>query len=627
MCGIAGIVTYTAIEHLRERVQRMTDAQLHRGPDDAGVLCLTHPHENVSVMLGSRRLAILDLSAAGHQPLANEDRSVWVVFNGEIYNFRELRNELISLGHRFHSHTDTEILVHGYESWGIEGLLSRLNGMFAFALWDNNHKRLLVSRDRLGEKPVYYFWTGKTFAFASELRALMASGLIERHLNPAATMAYLRMGSVPAPLTMMKNVYALLPGHSIVLEKETLELTRYWRLDFIEDSAIGHDEAAEEVSRLLEDAIRIRLISDVPVGVFLSGGLDSSSVVSFARKILHGPLRTYSMVFREDGFDEGPWAQQVARTFHTEHIAGEATAKDIREHLPELVAAIDQPSVDGINTYYVSQLARSNGTTVALSGIGGDELFGGYPTFRTVPRLMKLSRILSPLGRFRSQAAFVARGLPHSSSLDKLLESSLDPRSFEAAYMAMRGLFSTAEAAAILHHDFAAMACPAFDLLSYLSACRVHTQSPGNGVSALELRTYMHNQLLRDADVMSMAHSLEVRAPLLDHRLVEFLARVPASVKFDGRPKSLLIRALLGKLPLGILQRPKRGFHFPFEIWLTLDLRSSIEEVLSGSSLVGIFDSKGVNSLWQRFLARRVHWSRIWSLVVLQMWLQQFGMH
>jgi asparagine synthase (glutamine-hydrolysing) len=625
MCGIAGIVTTAPIANLCERVKRMTDAQVHRGPDDQGVLNLTRPHEAPRVVLGSRRLAILDLSAAGHQPLANEDRSVWVVFNGEIYNFRELRTQLIRLGHHFHSQTDTEVLVHGYESWGLEELLSKLNGMFAFALWDTKERRLVVSRDRLGEKPLYYFWDGKTFAFASELRALMASGLIERSLNPAATIAYLLMGSVPAPLSMISRVQMLLPGHSVVLERGTLQLERYWRLDFIEDLRIGKGEAAEEVSHLLEDAIKVRLVSDVPVGVFLSGGVDSSSIVAVARKLIRGPLRTYSMVFREEQFNEGPWAEHVARTFRTEHIAGEATAKEIRDHLPELVSAIDQPSVDGINTYYVSELARSNGTVVALSGVGGDELFGGYSTFCTVPQLMKLSRFLSPLNTFRSQASWIAQRLPNGSSLEKLLEFGGSQRSLEAAYMARRGVFTGGGTAAILNRDFASSGFAEFDPMIYLSSCRAHSQSLENRVAGLELRTYMHNQLLRDADVMSMAHSLEVRAPLLDYRLVEFVASVPASVKFNGRPKDLLIRALGDRLPAEIVARPKRGFHFPFEIWLKDDFRESAEEILSASALADIFDRQAVKTLWQRFLAKRAHWSRIWSLIILQTWIQQFG--
>jgi asparagine synthase (glutamine-hydrolysing) len=624
MCGIAGIVSSVVIRDGQECVQRMTAAQFHRGPDDGDVADLSPPDESLRVVFGSRRLAILDLSPAGHQPMSNEDGSVWIVFNGEIYNFAQLRTELLQLGHRFRSHSDTEVLIHGYESWGLEELLRRLNGMFAFAIWDARNRRMAIARDRLGEKPLYYFWDQKTLIFASELKAVIASGLTKPELSPAATVAYLTLGSVPAPLSMIKGVNALPPGHMITFEAGKLRVECYWWLD-LEEERIGAGEAIEEVLSLLRESIKLRLVSDVPVGVFLSGGLDSSSIVALARELTAGPLRTYSMIFREQEFSEAPWAEQVARKFGTEHIAGETTSADVREQLPAIVSAMDQPSVDGVNTYYVSKLTRGNGTVVALSGVGGDEVFGGYPTFRTVPKLMRLKPLFSTLTGLSSWAASAAQRFPRGRSMDRLAEFINSSLSVDAAYLAVRGMFSAGAVATVLDPDFAASGYQEFNPVSYLSSCAMAAESIQNRVGALELRTYMHNQLLRDTDVMSMAHSLEVRSPMLDHRLVEFAAKVPPSVKFNGRPKSLMIQALGGKLPAEIVTRPKRGFHFPLEVWLKDGLRERASEIISGDQMQGVLNSAGVGNMWQRFLSGRVHWSRPWSLIVLMVWLRTLG--
>src|SRR5579871_5813506 len=567
MCGIAGVVSGGPPVDLRAIVRRMCDAQAHRGPDDSGVSDFRAEGVPVQAAIGSRRLSILDLSPAGHQPMANNDGSVTIVFNGEIYNFAELRKLLKSRGHRFRSHSDTEVLLRGYEEWGIEGLLPRINGMFAFAIWDARNQRLLIARDRLGEKPLYYAWDGKTFIFASELRALMASGLVARRLNPAAARAYLTLGAVPVPLTIFEGVAALAPAHFMVLEGGSLCIEPYWRLRFIEDPRIGAMEAAEESLRLLREAVKSRLVSDVPVGIFLSGGIDSSAMVALAREATNSVLRTYSLVFAEAEFSEAPFAQTVARKFDSQHVAMNVTAEQLHAELPDIIAAMDQPTVDGVNTYFVSKLTRQNGTVVALSGIGGDELFGGYSTFRNIPRLVQLAGCMGPL--LMSLAARASSCLPrrfHRSGLDKLAGFAEGPGSMPAAYLAARGVMPPNTAAGLLNPDFAASGSGMSDALDYISSCMpADAQSESNQVSGLELRVYLHNQLLRDTDVMSMAHSLEVRAPLLDHRLVEFVASVPAPIKFTRRPKDLMLRALGALLPDEIINRPKRGFLFPFD--------------------------------------------------------------
>jgi asparagine synthase (glutamine-hydrolysing) len=624
MCGIAGVVTIGRLTDLRTAVQRMCDAQAHRGPDDSGVTAFRAEGLSVQAAIGSRRLSILDLSAAGHQPMENEDGSLAVVFNGEIYNFAQLRDQLSRYGHAFRSRSDTEVLLRGYEQWGIAGLLPRLNGMFAFAIWDVRKQRLVIARDRLGEKPLYYAWDGKSFVFASELTALLASGLVERRLNPAAALAYLMMGSVPAPLTMIDGVAALPPGHVLVLEDTHLSVEPYWRLEFTENPRIGAAEAAEEVLRLLRDAVSSRLVSDVPVGIFLSGGIDSSAMVALAREATNGTLRTYSLTFREAEYSEAPFAEIVARKFGSEHVAEEMTAGELRDELPKIIRAMDQPTVDGVNTYFVSKLTRRCGTVVALSGIGGDELFGGYSTFRSIPRLCWLAKWLGPLVTAGGKAASSAPQWLRWRSFDKLVDFSKSPRSLAAAYLAARAVFPPGTAVELLDPDFAAASGERLDPLGYLSSCMPSgTPCAENQVSGLELRVYLQNQLLRDTDVMSMVHSLEVRAPLLDHRLVEFVASVPASIKFARRPKDLMLRALGNRLPDEVVARPKRGFLFPFDQWLRSSLRAEMEELLTSEDRGGYFCPKAALTLWQNFLDGRVHWSHVWALATLRLWIER----
>ena len=555
--------------------------------------------------------------------MKNEDGSVTVVFNGEIYNFQELREELIGDGHVFRSRSDTEVLLFGYVQWGVAGLLARLNGMFAFAVWDKGTQRLVIARDRLGEKPLYYTWNGKTLVFSSELKALLASGLVERRLNPAATMAFLTFGSVPDPLTMIEGVVALPPGHFLVLEDAQVRVEPYWRLEFIEDQRIGVTEAAEKVSALLCESVRARLVSDVPVGIFLSGGIDSGVLLALAREVTSGELRTYSIAFDEGEYSEARFAEAVARKFHSEHVTQEVTAAELKSELPKIVSAMDQPSVDGVNTYFVSKLTRESGTVVALSGIGGDELFGGYSTFRSVPRLSRLSRRLGFLMSVAANLVSSAAGPLHRSSLSRLRDFAKAPRSLEAAYLAMRGLFPTEAATQILAPGFQTADSAGFDPLAcFESSTYCANRSVENQVSGLEMRGYLRNQLLRDTNVMAMTHSLEVRAPFLDYRLMDFVASVPASIKFATPPKSLMLRAVGDRLPGEILTGRKHGFLFPFERWLKGVLKHDVEQILNDEDGGQYFRRERTLSLWRDFLHGRVHWSRVWAVVTLKLWIE-----
>ena len=627
MCGIAGVITNESLRDLHGALQRMLRAQAHRGPDDEGVITLPSDsaHQTPCVALGSRRLAIIDLSPAGHQPMSNEDGMIWVTYNGEIYNFIDIRDELIKRGHRFRSNTDSEVLVHGYEEWGIEGLLRRLRGMFAFAIWDQKNRRLFVARDRLGKKPLYYAWDGRIFLFASELKSLLASGLITRRLNPAGVVAYLSLGSVPAPLTMIDGVEALPPGCYLTLQNRNLELKHYWHLSFHEDPNLKEDEVIERLRPLLQESVKLRLVSDVPVGAFLSGGIDSSAIVALMREATGGTIRTFSMVFKEKEYSEGSFARLVAEHFETEHTEYEVTADEVLCEFPKIIWAMDQPTIDGVNTYFVSKVTRDSGTIVALSGVGGDELFGGYSSFQRVPRLYYLSRAAHAVSGCGWALEKILGAVARNGRLHKLRALFQHPASPEMSYLAVRGLYLGDELKALVNPDLLEHGLRLFTPLSYLQEITADYDGlcPPNTVSLLELRAYMHNQLLRDTDVMSMAHALEARVPFLDHVLVEFLASVPAKYKFTGTPKALLVNALPRKLPQAVIERPKGRFTFPFERWLAGPWNAWLEDVLNRLN-TEIFNPQEVRALRHRFIEGNVHWSRIWAVVVLQAWSDMF---
>lgn len=612
MCGIAGIVADLDPAAVAEACRRMARAQAHRGPDDEGVIC--QPACGVTVGLASRRLAVLDPTPAGHQPMASDDGLVWVAYNGELYNFPSLREELESRGCRFRSRTDTEVVLRAYEAFGTD-CVRRFRGMFALAVWDGRAGQLMLARDRLGEKPLYVDWDGRTFLFASEVRALLASGLVERRLEPAALEGYLAFGAVPAPMTMIEGVRLLGPGTVLTWRDGVIREHRYWSPEFTEDRGMHEAAAAEELLARLREAVRIRLLSDVPLGAFLSGGVDSSAVVAMMREAGAGRIRTFSVGFEEAAYDETPQARLIAKRFETEHTETRLTSQDVLTGLDPALEAMDQPTVDGLNTYFVSQAARASGTVVALSGLGGDELFGGYSTFTWVPALMRWSRWLGAVPGARRGAVGLL-GVFQDGRAEKLRAFLERPPTPEGAYAAAKGLYVNGAVRRLL-----AEPPVGFDAPSYLRRLLPGEAEPVfNRVSRMELTAYLHHQLLRDADMMSMAHALELRPPFLDHELVEFAGRVPVALKM-GPPKRLLIRALGGRLPAEILTQRKRGFSFPLELWLRGPWKATTEARLLDQAGAGIFRQAALEDVWRQFLAGRVRWARVWALIVAQAWI------
>jgi len=602
----------------------MAHAMQHRGPDDEG----TYVSPDSRVGFANRRLAIRDLSPAGHMPMSNTSGSVCITYNGEVYNTDDLRPELERLGYVFRSNSDTEVILHGYEAWGSD-IVRRLEGMFAFAIYDiRETPRLLFARDQMGIKPLYYAYASEGFVFASELKALFASGLVNKEISPAGLVGYLLMGSVPNPLTIYSAVAALEPAAFIEFDLgrwEHPQPVTYWKLptDTLEETTVA--DAAARIEELLADAVRIRLVSDVPLGAFLSGGLDSSAMVAFMRRATSGPIRTCSMVFEEAEYSEAAYARETAAFVGAEHYERVITAADVEREFDRILYAMDQPSIDGVNTYFVSQTAREAGLTVALSGLGGDELFGGYPnTFHDVPRIYQALQLVHglPFGPAIAQRAIkVVSNRPGWKRMEDALRQ---PPSLASAYLTRRGLFSTAEAQALVHPDLWQAACAQFDAVQHVAMKadgHLNAQNERFGwVSRAELRTYTHHQLLRDTDVMSMIHSLEVRVPFFDTRLIEAALRLPAQVKAFDRdvPKPLLNKILQGKVPASITaRRDKQGFTFPFAVWLRGALRSRVEQLLQETAAAGLMRQEAVASIAQDFQAGRVHWSRLWGLAAL----------
>ncbi len=626
MCGIAGIVGEAGPEGPDRTIRRMTDAMAHRGPD-AG-----HTWLGDGVVLGHRRLGIIDLAPASDQPfVAQDDRHV-IVFNGEIYNYRELRRELEAGPHPvvFRTASDTEVLLEAYRRWG-EDVLHRLHGMFAFAVWDLERRELFLARDRMGIKPVYLYHHGGGLLFASELRALFASGLVPKALDPDALVDYLRYQTVHGPATIAKGVTMLQAGHWLRVKGGRVEEQRWY--DPVSAAATypdGLDPAAAYaiVRERMGAAVRRRLVADVPFGAFLSGGIDSSAVVGLMAEASTAPVHTFSVAFDEEAFSEERYARIVAERFNTEHTTIRLRPDDMLRLLPDALAAMDHPSADGPNTYVVSKYTKEAGITMALSGLGGDEVFAGYPVFKRSLALWQkrwITNIPRPLRALAAAAITRARPSITTDKLGLLLRAP----SFEVGdtYPVSRLSFSDAELTGLLERSNMPanrVSVIIADLLEGNGGSRLPMLSQ---VSLGELATYLRNVLLRDADQMSMAHALEVRVPFLDHELVEAVLGMPDAIKYPHTPKQLLTNALGDLLPDEIVHRPKMGFVLPWEEWMRNDLRTFCADRLQRLGRSPHFKPVALDEAWRRFLARdpRLNWSRVWSLVVLGDWLERNG--
>lgn len=624
MCGINGIYGLKDQQSAQEKVIAMNTCMSHRGPDDEGVFI------DDKVALGHRRLSIIDLSAAGHQPMQSFDGRYQIVYNGELYNYKELKFELQRVisgsgqqAYFFQTNTDTEVIIAAYSRWGAE-CLSRFNGMFAFAIWDSQLKELFIARDRLGIKPLYYFYTNGVFAFSSEIRSLLSSDLIPKKMDENSLVDYLRYQTVHAPNTIVKGVKMLMPGHFIEMKNEKLTSKNYWSLSGnISEEAKGktYEEVCKNVNQLLTKAVERRLIADVPFGAFLSGGIDSSAIVGLMSKVSSEKVKTFSVTFDESEFSEARFAQLVAKKFNTDHHEIRLKPGDFIEELPQALRSMDHPSGDGPNTYVVSKATKTAGITMALSGLGGDELFAGYDVFKRALGLNK-KNWLNMIPQFiRAGSAVVLPKVKPGIASEKIAELLRQDRiNFNSFYPLSRQVLMDRQIMELVNRQ----ELTRNSVLEILEGLQISDPKfQVTQVSVAEISTYMQNVLLRDTDQMSMAHALEVRVPFLDYSLVEYVLGVPDNFKTTASPKKLLVDSLGGLLPGEIINRPKMGFTFPWKHWMKNELKTFCEMRLYSLAKRSYFNEKGILKLWDKFLSDdpEITWSRIWHLVVLENWL------
>ncbi|MBT8113965.1 MAG: asparagine synthase (glutamine-hydrolyzing) [Arenicella sp.] len=590
MCGIAGAVsTEVDSTQIQRRVKAMLTRLQHRGPDDQGAIHF----DNYAASLAHTRLAIIDLSDDAHQPMRSIDDRFAISFNGEIYNYRALREELIGDGEEFFSQSDTEVILKLYQREGIQ-CLQRLRGMYAFFIWDSLENTGFAARDPLGIKPFYYWHDATSLAFASELRALADSQFFARKLSAHGVSSYLLRGSVSEPYSMLDQVKQLEAGHYLQWQAGSVRIKQFADLNFAARN-MSKQQAIAVTRKALQDSVRAHLVSDVPVGIFLSGGLDSTAIVALASQITDQPISTYSIAFEDPEWNEGDIAKRVADHFGTHHTEWLMREKDALPLFDQFLQAVDQPTIDGFNTFCVAKLASDHGQKVVLSGVGGDELFAGYKSFSLLPKMTRLARglkLLAPLFNWASNTL--------NRSLSPRARRSLDflshPDSLAAAYQSLRGIFSRSESSALMRalELDPVMVPPADPLAGHLL----------DQVSEAEISNYMRNQLLRDSDVMSMAWGLELRVPLVDHKLVTEISAIPAALRLQ-QGKKLLIESI-PEIPQWVIERPKQGFRFPFDQWF----QQSWNRLESDVAVPG----------WIPL----VPWYRRWSLLVLADWSKRY---
>jgi asparagine synthase (glutamine-hydrolysing) len=625
MCGICGRINLDGTQVDRGLLQRMTSVLYHRGPDDEGL------YQKDCTGLGHRRLSIIDLSPLGHQPMPNEDGTVWIVFNGEIYNFPELREGLIKKGHVFRSRTDTETIVHLYEEHG-PSCLSHLRGMFAFAVWDERTGTLFLARDRVGKKPLYYHHTSRSFSFGSEIKALLQDPDIPVRPDLTAIHHYLTYQDVPSPWTAFEGIKKLPPAHYLLLRNGVAEITRYWKLSYLPKHAMTMQELRQETIERLREAVRMRLVSDVPLGAFLSGGIDSSAVVALMASMNTAPVKTFSIGFREEKYNELRYARMVAERFGTDHTEF-VVEPDAVGVLDKLVWHYNEPFADSsaVPTYYVAKLAREH-VTVILNGDGGDEDFAGYGRYAAIELSRKMHRLLPP-----AAARVLLRVLmpvPHGREptnffwrAKRFLQEYVRPPELRNAHWLCH--FSTEMKSWLYTGDFQRRTAvqDSFDLLmeKYREAT---AESFLDKTLYADVMMYLPDDLLVKVDVASMANSLEARSPFLDHEFMEFTAAIPSELKLKGgAAKFILKEALRGTLPDEILFREKMGFGVPIDCWFRNELKETAYDTLLSDRAIqrGYFRKDAVRKILDEHMAYRWNWQYpIWNLLMLELWHRAF---
>lgn len=623
MCGICGVFEYERLTDVAgDLVHRMNQTMIHRGPDDGGVFV------GPGIGLGHRRLSIIDL-AGGHQPMSNEDSTIWVLLNGEIYNYTELRADLLGRGHQFATKSDTEAIVHLYEEYG-EDCFARLRGMFAIALWDSRNRKLILARDRVGKKPLFYSANGKRILFGSELKALLAADSLSGGIDEQALSDYFSFGYIPAPKTIYHAVRKVMPGHYVVATAGGLRETRYWDLSFRKVEERGEEEWSERLRHSLCEATRVRLMSDVPLGAFLSGGIDSSSVVAMMSHLMKRAVTTCSIGFNEAKYNEAEYAQQVSKLFSTDHHL-ETVTPNATEIVDKLAWHYDEPFADSsaIPTYYVSKIARGH-VTVALGGDGGDESFAGYRRYKLdyyenrlrahFPEPLRRS-VFGPLGRWYPALAWAPRVFRAKATFQSLSRSPLE------GYFNSVSYFRPDDKQRLFTLDFRDK-LGGYDSINVFREYydRADTDDPLSKIQYVDIKTYLTDDILTKVDRASMAVSLEVRAPMLDHQFMELAASIPSRLKLrNGTGKYILKKALEPTLPANILYRAKQGFAIPLGEWFRRELKDMAHQVILETD-DGILDRRFLRTIWDQH--QKNYYDRsalLWATLMFRKWQAAFG--
>lgn len=620
MCGINGIFHFSKSRVVPDELEYMNAKLAQRGPDAEGL------YREEQIELGHRRLSIIDISESANQPLVSSNGNLIIVFNGELYNYKEIKNQLPE--YSFKTQSDTEVILAAFQKWG-EHSLRFMNGIFAFAIWDKTKKELFIARDRLGVKPLYYLVSDDVFMFSSSVRSILETGRSSKKISKASLIDYIRYQTVHAPATLIEDIQCLMPGtFARINEEEGFKSKTYWSInDTKQRSFNSYEQVQEEVRQGLNRAVDLQLVSDVPFGAFLSGGIDSSILVALMTENRNEKTDTFSVVFKEDKFSERAFANLIAKKYKTNHHEIELDVTEFRDLIPEALSFMDHPSADGPNTYVVSKKTREAGVKMALSGLGGDELFGGYSVFNQIPELKSKTWLRSfpayarkPLGKIYH----AIKGTTASSKISGLM--GLEQFDTEDIYQFYRQVYLDPHVLKLLSFDS-------------LTPNRVHQitnrlvgyKTAGWGlpdsskISVAEISTYMQNVLLRDADQMSMASGLEVRVPFLDHELVELVLSVPDNYKNTQSPKKLLVDSFKHLLPEEIYNREKMGFVLPYDIWMRNELKEFCIEKLNWLKESPQFNAREIELIWQKFLRgdKQINWSRIWMLVVLANWMKE----
>lgn len=616
MCGISGIFSYTnSSVSYQSHIHRMSCAIAHRGPDSEG----NYYNKEDGIYFGHRRLAIIDLSSQAAQPMWDFEKKLALIFNGEIYNFKELRKELHS--YPFVTESDSEVILAAYREWGVD-CVRKFNGIFALAIWDNQQKSLFIARDHIGIKPLYYYSNDIVFAFSSEIRSLLASGLIKKELNQEALYDYLTYQSTVRSLTLVKDVYRLEAGSYMVIKSSGIKTTKYWDILSKHDFDYPDEKTVKSnVREKILTAVRRQMVSDVPIGAFLSGGIDSSILVASMALQSDLPVNTFTVTFSEKEYDESVQALEIAKLYNTNHRELHISADNILEDIPGIVEQFDNPSGDGVNSYIVSKAIRDAGLKVAVSGLGGDELFAGYGYSKSYQKIAVQDGMWSNTFLLRQG---IARILTISgSSRIKKIASLIGSRdsSIQYLYPVIRALYSRKELDDLLAHGltyYNTLSTP-----SLLADDRINQFPFLSQFSIADIVGYTEAVLLKDSDQMSMANSVELRVPFFDVELLEYVLGVPDKFKNPLRPKKLLVESMANLIPDSISNKKKMGFTLPWEYWMKKELRFFCEQALRNISKRGIFNPVALMEYWKRFLKGNgsVNWAQIWTIVVLEHWI------